>query len=488
MAESPKDASTVKEKMDRGLGGNLERNNNANSTLILEQNEDPKCLPLARKWAVVLVICSAALCVACTSSIAAPAEMGESRDFHVSKEVTILGVSLFILGLGLGPLLLGPLSEFYGRNPVYWVSYSLFWIFSWPVAFAPNVAVFLVFRLFGGFSGSAFLSVAGGSVSDLFANEDVANPMAVYTVSPFIGPVLGPLISGFINQNLNWRWTYRVQLIWGFVELIALVLLVPETYEPILLARKAARIRKETGKDVFAPLELDDRGVIYSIIVSCYKPFQLLAYEHMALLLDLWNALVLGILYLAFQAFPIIFEEGHGFDVQATGMSFLGIGLGMILALASQPHWNRAYARQYKKYEGNPPPEVRLLIGMPGGILVSIGLYWIAFTTFKGVHWILPILGSIPFGAGILYVFTGTFTYLVTAYRPMAASALAGNSALRSGFAAIFPLFADQMYARLGTVGATALLAGLTTLMAPLPFIFYKYGSKIRSKSKFAVE
>ncbi len=110
-------------------------------------------------------------------------------------------------------------------------------------------------------------------------------------------------------------------------------------------------------------------------------------------------------------------------------------------------------------------------MGMPGGILVSLGLYWMEFTTFKGVHWILPILGSIPFGTGILYVFTATFTYLVTAYRPMAASAMAGNSAIRSAFAAGFPLFAGQMYARLGTVGATALLAGLTTLMAPLPSV-----------------
>jgi len=474
----------VPEKPDMGR---LEKNDKAGSNLTLNDDEDPKSLPLVRKWIAVIVICSAALCVTCTSSIAASAEVGESRDFHVSKEVTILGVSLFVSGLGVGPLLLGPLSEFYGRNAVYWVSYALFWVFSWPVAFAPNIVVFLIFRFLGGFSGAAFLSVAGGSVSDLFTDEHVANPMAVYTISPFIGPAVGPLISGFINQNLNWRWTYRVQLIWAFAEFIALILLVPETYEPILVKRKATRIRKDTGKDVYAPLELEDKGILRSIMVSCYKPFQLLAYEHMALLLALWNALVLGILYLAFQAFPIIFEEGHGFNVQMTGMSFLGIGLGMIIALASQPYWNRVYGREFKKYGGNAPPEVRLLIGMPGGILVSLGLYWIAFTTFKGVHWILPILGSIPFGTGILYVFTGTFTYLVTAYRPMAASAMAGNSALRSAFAAGFPLFASQMYARLGTVGATALLAGLTTLMAPLPFIFYKYGATIRSRSKFAV-
>jgi hypothetical protein len=108
-------------------------------------------------------------------------------------------------------------------------------------------------------------------------------------------------------------------------------------------------------------------------------------------------------------------------------------------------------------------------MGMPGGLLVPLGLFWIAFTSSPSVHWIVPITGSIPFGTGILFVFTSTFTYLVTAYRPIAASAMASNSALRSVFAAVFPLFASQMYARLGTLGATALLAGLTLVLAPLP-------------------
>lgn len=83
----------------------------------------------------------------------------------------------------------------------------------------------------------------------------------------------------------------------------------------------------------------------------------------------------------------------------------------------------------------------------------------------------IPIIASVPFGSGIYFVFTSTFTYLVTAYRPIAASAMAGNSALRSMFAAVFPLFAGAMYQKLGTVGATALLAGLTTIMAPLPYV-----------------
>lgn len=94
-----------------------------------------------------------------------------------------------------------------------------------------------------------------------------------------------------------------------------------------------------------------------------------------------------------------------------------------------------------------------------------------AFTTYKQVHWIVPIIASIPFGAGICFTFTSVFTYLVIAYRPVAASAMAGNTFFRTILACVFPLVAGYMYNRLGTVGATALLAGLTTVMAPLPSV-----------------
>ena len=227
-------------------------------------------------------------------------------------------------------------------------------------------------------------------------------------------------------------------------------------------------------------------------------------------------------MYLAFQAFPIIFEELHGFNVQSTGLAFLGIGVGMVIALASQPYWNSVFRRKALKHSGNPPPEVRLRIAQLGGVLAPLGpsfifavvpaqmltvdpgLFIMAFTTYKQVHWIGPIIGSIPFGTGMCFIYTGVFTYLVTAYRPIAASAMASNSAMRSTFAAVFPLFASQMYHRLGTVGATALLAGLTTLMTPLPcvlhcsqclirvanhrsrFIFYKIGARLRAKSRYA--
>jgi len=206
----------------------------------------------------------------------------------------------------------------------------------------------------------------------------------------------------------------------------------------------------------------------------------------MAFLLDLWNAVILGILYLTFQAFPFIFGTIHGFNTQSSGMSFLGIGVGMIMAISTQPLWNRFTKQLAEKNNGSLPPEARLVMGEFGGVLIPVGLFCFAFTSFPGVPWIVPILASVPFGAGCYFVFTSTFTYMVTAYRPIAASAMAANSAMRSTFAAVFPLFSGAMYNRLGAVGATALLAGLTTLLAPLPFIFRRIGARVRERSRFA--
>ncbi|KAH9890572.1 MFS general substrate transporter [Cubamyces lactineus] len=416
----------------------------------LETQDDPKSLPSWRKWLAVLIISSSSLCATFASSVSAFTEDGLVHDLHTSHEA----------------------------------SYTLFFAFTWPTAFPPHIAVFLVFRFLSGLCSAAFLSVAGGSISDLFDNAYVATPMAVYTASPFVGPILGPIVGGFVVQNTDWRWCYYTLLIWQFVLVVLLFTCVPETYVPVILRRKAIKLRKTTGdQGYYAPIEHQECSLFHMIMFNICTLFKLLIFDRMALALDCWTALLLAILYLAFEAFPIIFQEVRGFNAQSTGLTFLGFGCGMLSALAAQPYWNGVFRRQAIKYNGHPPPEVRLIIAQVGGILAPIGLFIVAFTTYKQVHW---IAGSAPFGAVMYYIFSGVFTYLVTAYRPIAASAMAANSAMRGSWAAAFPLFAGAMYHRLGTVGATALLAGLTAVMAPLPFIFYEYGAELRAKSRFA--
>lgn len=210
----------------------------------------------------------------------------------------------------------------------------------------------------------------------------------------------------------------------------------------------------------------------------------LLVTEPMVLFLNLWSALILGILYLSFGGIPYIFRTQYGFNLQCTGLAFLGIGGGQLIAAATQPLFNRQYRKTAAASPGGiAPPEARLITGMFGAVLGPLGLLLLGLTCFKSVHWIVPILMSSFFGWGMVYAYTSTFTYLVDAYRPVAASALASNSFTRSTFAAGFPLFGHQMYDTIGPVGATCLLAGLLFMCTPLPFIFYKIGARLRSKA-----
>lgn len=165
---------------------------------------NPRSFSTIRKWTIVIIISAGSTCVTCASSMYTLTYGQITTDFHVSRLVATLGLSLFVMGLGLGPMVLGPLSEFYGRRPIYVVSFGAFLIWLIPCAVAKNIGTELVSRFIDGCAGSAFLSVAGGTVGDMFVRDELQAPMMIFTASPFIGPPVGPIIAGFINQYTTW--------------------------------------------------------------------------------------------------------------------------------------------------------------------------------------------------------------------------------------------------------------------------------------------
>ncbi|KAI1178144.1 major facilitator superfamily domain-containing protein [Nemania sp. FL0916] len=448
----------------------------------------PRSMSNARKWLLVVLVGVGSLCVTCASSIYTSTYGQMNIEFRQSDLVATVGLSTFVLGIAFGPLVLSPLSEFYGRRPIYLISFAMFTIWLIPSAVAHNTATMLTVRFIDGFAGSAFLSVAGGSVSDMFRRDQIHGPMTIISISPFIGPSLGPLLGGFINYYTNWRWTYYVLIIWAFTLFLALVFFAPETYHPIILREKARRLRKETGDDRWkAPMEKSTKSIPRTIALSLLRPLQLLALEPMCFLLCLLSAVLLGVIYLFFGAFPLVFGDGYGFNLWQTGLSFLGISTGMMIGAATNPVWHRIHHRLVKQNNGLPEPEFRLASTIMGAVLVPIGLFWFAWTSFPWVHWILPIIGSAIFGCGTLLSFNGIFTFLVDTYPLYAASAMAANSFLRCAFAAAFPLFGKQLYYAVGYQWASSLLAFITLALMPLPYVFFKYGKQLRHRSRFAV-
>nr|POF01194.1 efflux pump fub11 [Quercus suber] len=200
---------------------------------------------------------------------------------------------------------------------------------------------------------------------------------------------------------------------------------------------------------------------------------------------DLYVALVYGILYLCFVAYPIIFTDIRGWSPGYSGLAFCGIGVGSMIVICCEPLIRKCInAHKPDPATGNPPPEAMVSVVCLAAILIPIGEVWFAWTGTPNNHWILPILAGIPFGMGNGGVFIYASNYLVHSYDIYAASALAGNAVLRSLAGATLPLAGPALYQALGPHWAGTLLALLEAACIPIPFVFYRYGWKIRAKSK----
>ena len=267
-------------------------------------------------------------------------------------------------------------------------------------------------------------------------------------------------------------------------------LIVPETYAPLLLRKRAQRLSQITGKVYCSKLDLE-RGEVSvkdAFGAALLRPWILLFAEPIVLLLSIYMAVVYGTLYMLFGAYPIVFQEIRGWSEGVGSLPFLGVMTGMMIAVAANMWDNKRYIRVSKQHHGFAPPETRLVPTMVGGFAVPVGLFWFAWTNGTNVHWIVSIIAGAPFGFGMVLVFLSIMTYLVDAYTIYAASVLAANSVIRSCFGAGFPLFTTYMYHNLGIHWASCIPAFLAVACMPFPFLFYRYGPQIRRRCKYAAE
>jgi hypothetical protein len=268
-------------------------------------------------------------------------------------------------------------------------------------------------------------------------------------------------------------------------------LLVPETYAPVLLRKRAEKLSKITG-DVYmskGDVEQGKTSAGQAFKTALSRPWVLLFREPIVFLLSIYMAIIYGTLYMLFSAFPIVYQQGRGWSPGVGGLSFLGVAVGMIAAVGYSVWDNKRYAKIIDASEsGMASPEARLPPAMVGAVAIPIGLFWFAWTNSPSIHWIVSIMAGAPFGFGMVLVFLSIMNYLIDAYVIYAASVLAANSVLRSLFGAAFPLFCPYMYQNLGIHWASSIPAFLALACVPFPFLFYKYGGAIRERCKFAAE
>ncbi|KAK5129609.1 hypothetical protein LTR08_003040 [Meristemomyces frigidus] len=454
------------------------------------EQANPQNWPTWYKAVIIFVMSYGTTCVALYSTSYTSAIPGIQAEFGITDTEGILGVTTYMFGIAAGAVTLAPLSEMFGRRPVYVVAFFLFVVFVIPCAVAKNIETILVTRFFGAFCAAAMISNAPGTVNDIIDEQHRALAFSIWSIGPMNGPVIGPVVGGFVYQYLGWRWTNWVVAIAAGAAWI-MVSLVVETYAPAILRKRAAKIRQETGDDRWWSRYDDKQSLLPLLKINLSRPFTMTVTEPILIFWDLYIALVYGVLYLCFVAYPIIFTDLRGWSPGMSGLAFCGIGVGSMTVILGEPLIRRMIAAHKPDPEsetGDPPPEAMVSVVCIAAVLIPVGEIWFAWTGTPNIHWIVPILAGIPFGMGNCAVFIYATNYLVSSYDIYAASALAGNAVLRSIMGAVMPLAGAAMYSSLGPHWAGTLLAILEAICIPIPFIFYRYGWKIRQKSKLIRE
>ncbi|PIB01124.1 putative transporter [Cercospora beticola] len=445
--------------------------------------------PLKKKMPVAVTLGYVTLVAAFGSSIFSTATATVASEFNISREVGILGVSLYVLGFATGPMLWAPYSELYGRKTPLLISSFGFSIFNIAVAVAKDAQTIFICRFFAGFMGACPLTCVGAVFADMFSNRQRGLAITVFSMTVFSGPLLAPFIGGFIVQSyLGWRFTEYITAIMGFLGLGLSLLFLEETYPPIILVNKAADLRRRTRNwGIHAKqeeIEVDLRELLEK---NLSRPLRMLFTEPIVLLISIYMAFVYGILYLALTMYPLSFQGVYGFNPGVGGLPFFGMIAGEVLAgvfmLFLQPGYNRKLAAN----NNMPIPEWRLPPVILGGVFFGAGLIWFGWSGYRAdIHWIVPTLSGLLTGFGIMSIFLNCLNYLIDAYLMFAASAVAANTFLRSLAGAGFPLFATQMFNGMGIQWAATLLGCVAFLCVPMPVWFYLRGAKIREKSNFA--
>ena len=290
-----------------------------------------------------------------------------------------------------------------------------------------------------------------------------------------LGPVIGPVAGGFLSEAEGWRWIFWVLAIAVGAATILSLAFARETYAPVLLERKAKRLRKETGNpDLRSKLDL---GISPKELWkrSLLRPTKLMFLSPICALMSLYLAIVYGIMYLLFTTFTFVFQENYGFSESIVGLVYIGLGIGMMFGLGvlgSQS--DRIMKMLANKHNGGKIiPEYRLPLLMYAGPFIPAGLFLYGWTAQYEVQWAIPILGTLFVGIGMIASFMCINTYLVDAYTRYAASAMAANTVLRSILGAVFPLFGLQMYDALGLGWGNSLIGFISLALCPIPFLFY---------------
>lgn len=419
----------------------------------------------------------------------APALSTIQRDLDMSNIEAVMALSIYLLATAFGPLLIGPLSEVYGRKPI--LHASNIWFLVWNIAcgFANSKGLLIGARFLAGFGASAIYALAGGVLGDIYSAEERGKSLGIYILVPLLAAAIGPILGGFITEHTTWRWMFwATSILQAFMIAISLPIF-KETHEPTILARKAQVLRKSTEDPRYETrMERLDAGQTptWILVRSLTRPLRLLAFHPIVQVQALYSAFSYGILYLTITTFSTLFTTQYHETLSISALHYFAPATGEIVgALTGAPLLDTLYLTMKRRSNGISSPEHRVPMMIPGAILVPLGLILYGWCAQYQTHWIFVDIGAFLLSLGMQIGGQAMQAYVMDSYTDHTSSALAASQFLRSLTAFGFPLFAPIMYERLGYGWGNSLLAFLAVgIGIPAPLLIWRYGARLRAKAE----
>ncbi|EFR03557.1 hypothetical protein MGYG_06553 [Nannizzia gypsea CBS 118893] len=449
-----------------------------------------------KKWRTTGLGLLASFVCSINGTIIAVAHNAISEEFNISNvdfphsywPTTSWGV-----GAALLPLALFPIMEDFGIRPVLLSTYFFFVCSLIPIGLAQNFTTLIVMRFFSGGCVPIMSDAVASMVSNVFHGDCArSTPVCLYVTTYLAATSIGPVVGASILQFLSWRWIGHIELIWTAALFPLFIIALPETRGSAILLAKAKRLR-DKGEKVYTMDELHhDRKLYQAVLRSVQRPLYMLFTEPVVFVATLWAAFSLGTIYLFTQSVELVYGQLYGWDAVLAGYVQVAIVVGEILGCALcmfTNSWYYASAAQNTEAPGTPIPEARLYTSIIGGFFgVTGGMFVYGWTSYPTIYWIAPTVGLTMVGFGTTAVVISIANYLIDAYSKYAASALGAVGLVENTAIAFLPLATIAMYTGLGFQWASSLLAFMSFALAITPFLVFKWGKKIRSRSPFMKE
>lgn len=451
--------------------------------------DNPKDWPRRRKWMVTSVLSASSFNRIMISTIMAPALTTIGRELHMTGIEPVMAMSMYVLATAFGPLVFGPLSELYGRSVVLHCTNVWFLVFNILCGFAHNKQTLLAGRFFAGLGASSVYALVGGVLGDVWRPEERGRTLGNYALMPLLGAAIGPILGGFISEYSTWRWIFwSTSAVQGVLTILSFIMF-RETYAPVILGRKAARLRKLCNDDRYQSLIErfeTGRSVTWVLRKSLTRPLRMLLTHPIAQSQAIISGLSYGFLYLILSTFSEMWTTRYHYSLTISGLHYLAPALGEIIgAKLGGPILDKTYRLMAQRADGVPQPEFRMPVMIPGSIAGACGLLMYGWAAQGRAPWIVVDIGVLIWSCGEMIEGQALTAYTIDSYPDHASSASAASQFARSMTAFSFPLFAPSLYRTLQYGWGNSVLALCALIVGiPAPLLIAKYGPRWRERTR----